>query len=57
MNIEFSEEAAFWQFKDINTDWSELGFDNDVIEENENSNGGGNIKKKDENVNDLVAKE
>ena len=33
MNIEFSEDAVFWQFKDINVDWSELGFDNNVDEQ------------------------
>ena len=57
MNIEFSEDAVFWKFKDINAKWSELGFDDDVDEENEISNGGGNINESEENVNDLVARE
>ena len=50
MNIEFSEDAVFWQFKDINVKWSELGFDDGIDEENEISNGG-------EKINDVVAKE
>jgi len=33
MNIEFIEDKVFWQFKDINVKWSELGFD-DKSEEN-----------------------
>ena len=49
MNIEFSENANLWQFKDINAQWSELAFDNNVIEEN--------INESDGNVNDVVAKE
>ena len=56
MNIEFSENAASWQFKDINVKWSKLGFDDNVNEENENFNSGGNINESNENVNDLVAK-
>ena len=45
------------QFKDINAQWSELGFDNGIDEENENSSDVvGNINESDENVNDLVAK-
>ena len=57
MNIEFSEDAVFWQFKDINVKWSELGFDDGIDEENENFNSGGNINETDKKINDVVAKE
>ena len=47
MNIEFVEDETFWQFKDINVDWSELGFDND----DENEKGAGYIQNADEQMN------